>query len=193
MICAAIVLVLVFGFSLDALNEYSKEQRTVVTGNICNSASAYLSEKLCRFQALSVSELIDSDRTNIRLTLEMLVESNDKVFIILCNTDGTVCAYIDADGYTEDIEITLPQGFVDEFLRMSKNSTVFPRGIEGITDSRTEAYVNAITDKALSVYGHCIVCTTDVNSDSFVTRVTQRVVIALVWSFLAGVFIYYIR
>ena len=192
MICAANVLVLVFGFSLDALNEYSKDQRTVITGDICDSAAAYLSEKLYRFQALSVSELIDSDRTNIRLTLEALAKSNDNVFIILCNTDGSVCAYIDAEGYTEDVDITLPESFVGEFLRMSKNSTVFTKGIEGVTDSRTEAYVNPITDKALSVYGHCIVCTTDLNSDPFVTKVTQRVVIALVWSFLAGVFVYYI-
>ena len=83
MICAAIVLVLVFSFSLDALTEYSKSQRSVITGEICNSAASYLSEKLYRFQALSVSELLDSDRTNVRLTLEALAQSNDKVFIIL--------------------------------------------------------------------------------------------------------------
>ena len=192
MICAAIVLVLVFSFSLDALNEYSKSQRSVITGEICNSAASYLSEKLYRFQALSVSELLDSDRTNVRLTLEALAQSNDKVFIILCNTDGSVCAYVDSEEYTENPEIALPEDFINDFLRVSKNSTVFPKGISGITDSRTEAYVNPITDKALSVYGHCIVGTTDINSDSFVTNVTQRVVIALVWSFLAGVFVYYL-
>lgn len=192
MVCAAIVLVLVFGFSLDTLNKYSEDQRSVLTGGICDSATEYLSEKLYRYQAMSVSELLESDKTNIRLTLEALVSSNENVFIILCDTDGTVCAYIDANGYTEEREITLPDSFGADFLHTSNNRTVFSKGIEGITDSRTEAYVNPITDKAQSVYGHCIVCTGEVGSGGFVANVTQRVVIALVWSFLAGVFVYYL-
>lgn len=191
-LCATLVLVMVFSFSREALDDYSEQQRATLTGNISSSASEYLSDKLYRYQVMSVSQLLEEDRTNIKMTLEALASSSEGVFIILCNTDGSVCAYVDApSGYSENTNITLPKSFTDNFIHTSKNSFVFEKGIEGLTSSRTEAYVSTINDKAMSVYGHVIVCTTVTGDDTFVSQVTQRVVIAFIWFFLIGVLLYY--
>lgn len=192
-ICAALVVVLVLFTSMNTLGGYSRDQRVEIAGDICDATSSYLSDKLSQYGAMSVSQLIDADRSNIRMSIEALASSSHNVFIILCNTDGSVCVYADGKvGYTERSDITLPDWFIDDFLRTSQNETVFRDGIEGITSSRTEAYVNPITDKALSVYGHCIVCTTDVERNEFVMQVTQKIVLSLVWAFMLGVFLYYV-
>ena len=192
-ICAALVVVMVLFTSTTALDGYSRDQRSKITGDICDATSSYLSDKLSQYGAMSVSQLIDADRRNIRMAIEALASSSQNVFIILCNTDGSVCVYADGEsGYQERSDIILPEWFINDFLRTSQNEIVFGDGIEGISSSRTEAYVNPIIDKALSVYGHCIVCTTDVQRNEFVMQVTQKIVLALVWAFMLGVLLYYV-
>lgn len=192
-LCAALVLTMVFTFSTNALNKYSDGQRAEITENICSSASDYLNDKLYAFGSATVEELAGEDRTNIKMTLEALTSSTENIFILICNADKSICAYVDApSGYSESPDMPLPESLSGDFLLNHNKGVTFTKGIEGLTSARTEAFVRPLVDRSSSSCGYVIVCATETGEDTFAGEVTHKVVISLIWFFLAGVLVYYI-
>lgn len=192
-LCAAFVLTLVFLFGDDALEKYSEQKRLQSLENICDAVSDYVNERKDAFGADSFSALIAEDGTNVRLTLEALSHAGDNVFILLCDSEGKVVAYVDApSGFNENTGASLPHTLADELSSSKSVSTVLDKGISGLTSSATDVVAVTVTNSDSSALGHVAVCATKGAPDRFFSEMSQKLLLALICFFAVGVLLYYL-
>ena len=192
-ICAALVLLMVFAFSNRAISDHYMKERLETTESISVSVTEYLSDKINTYQPSDIFALIAEDRTNISMTLHAIASSSDNLIILLCAPDGEVYAYADAPtGLVEAPGINIPAFALTGNGDTEKKNTVFEKGIEGLTSSRTDAYTSVINGRDASPYAYVVVCMTESSEDSFTSELTGKLMIALIWFFLFGALVYFV-